>query len=370
MNNLRFKFYKLQAGLKRALVWGKSSKISMVEHLVLELSLDGEVAYVEIPVRPTIYGETKGSIIGFIKMVFPKIQSLYSEYHFSNLFFNNLWNNIYTNYPYNYAAKGCLDMALWYLWIQSGSCEVYNNIDYFKKVKISYILGVKPELDAMSEMSEKYKQGIRLFKVKLKQENWENTFDFIKNALDEFSDDLEIYIDANQTLDEEHAFNVLDSLAKIGVVACEEPVDIKNYRLRKTIHEANIMPIIADDSIFSKADLERELKVGPYFDFVNIKTPRSGFTETFQITDIFKDHEIGILLGSNASLDLGAYYTYLVSNAIDIPIHSAEASFCLNSTKESIIDPKLDFKDGYLLDQKRELSEQLKLNLLEEIDDI
>ena len=105
------------------------------------------------------------------------------------------------------------------------------------------------------------------------------------------------------------------------------------------------MPLIADDSAFSLRDLRRELDFDT-FDILNIKTARTGYTESWQMMALARPAGKGVMVGSQASAGLGTARAAVFAALPGIE-HPSELSFQLK-LKEDILDRPLPITDGYL----------------------
>ena len=66
--------------LKAPLRWGKSSELAALEHALLEVELsDGSIGRAEVAIRPTIYGETLGSVRAGLEYLRPRLLGLEAD---------------------------------------------------------------------------------------------------------------------------------------------------------------------------------------------------------------------------------------------------------------------------------------------------
>jgi L-alanine-DL-glutamate epimerase-like enolase superfamily enzyme len=105
------------------------------------------------------------------------------------------------------------------------------------------------------------------------------------------------------------------------------------------------LPIIADDSAFTLRDLQRELAFDT-FDILNIKTARTGFTESAAMLTLARRANKGVMIGSQASAGLGTQQAALFAALPGID-HPSELSFPLK-LRADILDRPLPIVDGYL----------------------
>jgi L-alanine-DL-glutamate epimerase-like enolase superfamily enzyme len=143
-------------------------------------------------------------------------------------------------------------------------------------------------------------------------------------------------------------------LADLGILYVEEPLPIELIPERATLREATILPLIADDSVFTPRDLTRELRYNT-FDILNIKTARTGYTQSLQMLSAARQHGKGVMVGSQASSTLGTIRAAIFAGleGIDYP---CELSFFLK-LEDEIVNRPITLTEGYLdLDMLREIT--------------
>ena len=128
-------------------------------------------------------------------------------------------------------------------------------------------------------------------------------------------------------------------------------------KARAALKAEAILPIIADDSCFRLSDLERELEFDT-FDILNIKTPRTGFTESKKMLELAKTANKDVMIGSQAGSGLATSHAALFASKAGVT-HPSELSFPLKLYQDSI-SPRLQYRSGYLT--LSQLSD-IKLNL-------
>ena len=319
------------------LQWGKHSTLSEACHVLVEVTLsDGSRGIAEAPPRPTIYGETVHSITSIIaNELTPRLYNAPVAQAFNRL--HEVKNN--------QTAKGALDMALHDALAQhyGESLPVYLGATA-DRIRVSYILGIGERTTVLAEAERVFEQGVRVLKVKVGR-NWQADLALIDELQQRFGDDMLLYADANETLTPPEAATVLSHLRDHGLAYCEEPLPVELIRERATLRATQILPLIADDSCFSERDLARELALET-FDILNIKTARTGYTESYTMLQRARAAGKGIMVGSQASTGLGtlqaAFFAGLAG--IDYP---SELSFFLK-LREDILTAPIPLSDGYL----------------------
>jgi L-alanine-DL-glutamate epimerase-like enolase superfamily enzyme len=323
------------------LSWGQSSRMDSLEHVLVRIVTDtGHVGLAEAPPRPTIYGETPESIQTIIKHHLAPALIGRDVAGFEGI---NRQMGAIAN---NHTAKGAIDVCLYEA---LAAWQGKSLLDYFnppkRKIKVSYILGISDPITMLAEAKAVYDQGVRVFKVKVGR-NFAGDLARIQELQAEFKGSpLELYADANEGLWPEQATAQLHQLADLGILYVEEPLPVELIPERATLRETTILPLIADDSVFTPRDLRRELRYNT-FDILNIKTARTGYTQSLQMLSAARQHGKGIMVGSQASSTLGTIRAAIFAglDGIDYP---CELSFFLK-LEDEIVNRPIALTEGYL----------------------
>ncbi|MEZ4707435.1 MAG: enolase C-terminal domain-like protein [Caldilineaceae bacterium] len=324
-----------------ALRWGQHSSFSEVRHVLVRVRLsDGSSGVAEAPPRPTIYGETVRSIVSIIDSeLAPR---LIGQPAADPLRIFARMNQIKNNH----AAKGGVDMALHAALAQSRGLSLAAHLGATQeRVKVSYILGISDRDEMLAEAESVYKQGVRVFKVKVGR-NWADDLARIVELQQIYGPSLALYADANECMTPAEAPAKLRQLAEMELLYCEEPLPVEQIQGRAALRADQHLPLIADDSTFTTRDLARELAFDT-FDILNIKTARTGYTASQQMLEMAaRAGNKGVMIGSQASAGLGTARAGLFAALPSIE-HPSELSFFLK-LKEDIINRPIPIVDGYV----------------------
>ena len=315
--------------LKGALAWGKFSSMNVAEHVLVKVSLENGVSgMAEAPPRPTIYGETISSMRGMLEFLQPRLCELEIDDAGS-------FKTVLSSVPNNNVFKGALDMALWDARAKSSGSDLFSALaGSNSSIAVSYILGISDTNTMLEEARRVIDAGVRVLKVKVGR-NYTKDLEVIAQLQTEFSSSgVRLYADSNETLEPETAPKILEAMGNAGLLYVEEPLPVRQIRARANLRKLEILPIIADDSCFTKADLERELDFDT-FDILNIKTARNGFTESLEMIELATQAGKGIMIGSQASTTLGTIHAAIISSRIEVT-HPCELSFFLKLESEVV----------------------------------
>lgn len=323
--------------LEGALRWGKASTLSEARHVLVQVTLsDGSRGLAEAPPRPTIYGETVYSITSVIsEELAPRLLNCPLAQVAARL----------QEVKFNHTAKGAIDIALHSALAQHHGLSLAEYLGVTTaRIKVSYILGIGDRETVLAEAQRVYEQGVRVLKVKVGRE-WAEDLARIYDLQSLFGDQMALYADANECLEAAEAASKLAELRELGLLYCEEPLPVELIGERARLRQAAVLPLIADDSCFTRRDLERELALDT-FDILNIKTARTGYTESRQLLERAQAAQKGVMVGSQASTGVGTITAALFAALPGID-HPSELSFFLK-LKEDILTQPIPLHDGYL----------------------
>lgn len=336
-----------------SLQWGKHSRLAEARHVAVRVLLDdGSEGWAEAPPRPTIYGETVHSITSVIRDELaprvlglpvwdetapqtapwdaPTLQRLKSRLH---------------EVKNNHTAKAAIDMAVHVALAQHRGLSLARHLGASAaRLRVSYILGIGDRTDVLEEAQTVVGQGVRVLKVKVGRD-WQDDLARIQELQSVLGPTVALYADANEALTPADAPAILDRLADLGLHYCEEPLPVEQIQARAALRAAGHLPLIADDSAFTSADLSRELAFDT-FDILNIKTARTGYTESAAMLAQARAAGKGVMIGSQASTGLG---TVCAAHFAALPgiNHPCELSFFLK-LQADILDRPLTLDNGYL----------------------
>lgn len=326
--------------LKGTLAWGKFSSMNVAEHVLVKVILENGVwGMAEAPPRPTIYGETISSMRGMLEFLKPRLCELEIEDA-------TAIKTVLSSVPNNNVLKGALDMALWDARVKSNGSNLFLALaGTNSSIAVSYILGISDASTMLEEAIRVIEAGVRVLKVKVGR-NYAKDLAVIAQLQTEFSSmNVRLYADSNETLEPESAPKILEAMQNAGLMYVEEPLPVRQIKARANLRKLEILPIIADDSCFTKADLERELDFET-FDILNIKTARNGFTESLEMIELATQAGKGIMIGSQAGTTLGTIHAAIISSRAEVT-HPCELSFFLKLESE-IVNRIPSLEDGIL----------------------
>lgn len=211
--------------LKSALAWGQHSQLSRAEHCLVRVTLeDGSTGIAEAPPRPTIYGETLGSIKAALAWLEPRLCEL-------EITDTAAIKQVLGSLPNNNCAKGALDMALWEARAVHSKTPLEQMLDCTRaQLETSFILGIASVEEMLREAKEVVESGVRVLKVKVGR-NTQKDLEVIQALRLEFGGTVKLYADSNETLDAANAAHALSAMREAGLLWVEEPLPVRQIKL-------------------------------------------------------------------------------------------------------------------------------------------
>lgn len=317
--------------------WGSQSSLAEARHVLVTVILsDGSQGVAEAPPRPTIYGETAETIVAIIRgELAPRLLGKPADRAWAKM--QPIRNN--------HTAKGAIDMAVHDALAQHAGRTLAQHLGATQeRLRVSYILGIGEREEVLAEAERVVQQGVRVLKVKVGRD-WDEDLARIGDLQTMFGDTVDLYADANETMDVVQAAERLSILRERGLLYCEEPLPVEEIRARAALRARGALAIIADDSAFTLRDLRRELDLDT-FDILNIKTPRTGYTESLAMVERAWRAQKGVMVGSQAGSTIGTARAAIFAARPEVE-HPSELSFFLK-LREEITDRRLVLQDGFL----------------------
>ena len=336
---LRLEGVPYRLPLHGELAWGAHSRLSAAEHVLVRVHLEGgTIGEAEAPPRPTIYGETVASILGILAHLERSFVGLEIE-DTAGL------EAARSSVSQNLTARGALDMALWDARFKARGETLFGALlGPNTHVRASFILGIAAPEAMLDEARRVVAQGVRVLKVKVGRSHTRD-LEVIAALKAEFGGNVALYADSNETLTPDLAPAALDAMREAGLLYVEEPLPVRLLAERQALKASGRLPIVADDSCFTPADLDRELNFDT-FDILNLKTARSGFTDSLAMLSCAQAAGKGVMIGSQASSGLGTLHAALMSTQRGVT-EPCELSFVLK-LQADLLNAPIEFEDGLL----------------------
>src|SRR5690606_25798216 len=218
----------------------------------------------------------------------------------------------------NTTIKSAFDMALYDLVAKAAGLPLYQYLGGKKKDIVTDItLGIaSPEEKAQKALKLK-DGGAFAVKVKLGKKP-QDDIARIRAIRQAVGFDIPIRIDANQGWSYEGAIEALQGLEAYKIQFCEQPMRTYNDHLLPELRTQTIVPIMADESVYSHHDTERLCKADAC-DYINIKFSKSsGINEALKIQAVAAEYNIPCMIGgmleSRLALAAKVHFAYASPN--------------------------------------------------------
>lgn len=313
------------------------------EHVLVIISTDeGITGVAEAPPRPTIYGESLGSIKFAIDRWFgPDLMGM------DPFEIGKVWDRLDRN-PGNYTAKGAIDIALHDVMGKALGIPCYKMLGFWtNKIRMAWCVNLNPVNEMVKEAQKMIeKHGFRHLKLKVGV-NPEKDVDMVRTVRKELGDAITIYVDANQGYDPFTAIRTVKKMQEFGITMVEEPCPVADKKGRKLVASRLDIPLLGDESCLTPGEVMKEIELDS-LRVINIKTARTGFTLSRKIVHLSEQAGIQNLLGLQGDSSVGsmasAHFCAAFKNTSFY--HASEASFFLLLVDDFLREP-LAIKDGW-----------------------
>ena len=253
--------------------------------------------------------------------------------------------------PDNTVAKGLIASACLDLQADAAGVPLWRQWGGARDVALSWTVSRQaPELMAAeaAEMVEAY--GFKALKVKGGQ-GPAIDYQVIRDIHSAAGDDLDIYVDTNQSYDLATSRDYVKGLADLGVVMAEDPYPVKADEDFRDFAASSPIPILVDTPVISARDAEMFFDVGAVA--VSVKPGRIGLAEARRCVAAAQRYGRAIVAGFFGESDLGSAVNAQLAassadcgkiNQVALP---AELSFFL-MMRDPLLRAPLTVTDGIL----------------------
>ncbi|MBL0925556.1 MAG: dipeptide epimerase [Sphingomonadaceae bacterium] len=209
------------------------------------------------------------------------------------------------------AARNALDCALWNLEANAAGMPLWQllGMDKPKPLLTAFTISLGDCATMEADAAEAASRGYSLLKLKLTGEGDRDRVATVRAG----APAARLIVDANESWGKLDITVEAAALQAIGVEMIEQPVPEGQDRV--LCPGRALMPILADESCHSAADVER---LTPFYDGVNIKLDKAGgLTEALKIADAAEAAGMRIMVGCMLSTSLGVAPAFIVAQKAD-----------------------------------------------------
>lgn len=283
----------LNAPLKTPFVTALRRVESLTDLVVIIECDDGTVGFGEGAPTPVITGETIGSMIAAIEYLKPHIIGNDIED------FDTILKNIHSLILHNTTAKSALEIALFDLKAKARKEPLYKMLGGTRTAFKTDITISMNDIDTMiSDALHAVSLGYESLKVKIGDDPIKDSERIIEihRALPQ---NITLRLDANQGWSADEAITLLKRIEAEGIIAefIEQPVKADDIEGLKRIKESVKTPVLADESVFSLADVKKLLELNAV-DYINIKLDKcGGISKALELSELCAAHKTQCMLG-------------------------------------------------------------------------
>ncbi|AFA74898.1 muconate cycloisomerase CatB [Gordonia polyisoprenivorans VH2] len=321
-----------------------SGEVSVAEHVLVRVHTDdGIVGVAEAPPRPFTYGETQRGIVAVIETVFaPQLAGL-------TLLDREMMVARLNRTIGNPTAKAAVDMAIWDALGKTLQMPVTDLLGrYTDRLRVSHMLGFDEPATMVAEaekMRENY--GIATFKVKVGRRPIGLDTAVVRALRERFGDEIELYVDGNRGWSSSESLRAMKDMADLDLLFAEELCPADDVVGRRWLVEHLDVPVIADESVPTAADVTREI-LGGSATAISIKTARTGFTWSRRVHHLAEGLGIDVVMGNQIDGQVGTACTLAFGAAHELTSrYAGELSNFLDMSDDLLAEP-LQIRDGYL----------------------
>jgi len=194
-------------------------------------------------------------------------------------------------------ARCAVEMALLDAFTRSLDIPLYQFLGgSLNRIETDYTVDIVPPDVAKVNASRLAHAGYRVLKTKVGK-GLRQDLDRIM-AIQEGAPDCLITLDANQGFTPTEAVHFLEELSKNNIrpVLFEQPVIRTDLEGMKYVKDHTSVPIAADESVFTAADVIRIVRMG-CADVLNIKIMKSGIVEALDMAAIARSANLKLMIG-------------------------------------------------------------------------
>lgn len=270
--------------------------------LIVRLAQRGFTGYGEAPAI-TYYDVTVEKMIAVLQQK----QAMIEKFAFTDP--ERFWHYLHHLLPAHPFLVGALDIAGWDLFgrMQGTSLMHYWKLDAARAPLTDYTLGI----DTIARMTEKMKQKPwPVYKIKVG-----TPYDLEMLQTLRRQTDAVFRVDANAGWTVEEALALLPHLAQLNVEFVEQPLAKDNWEGMKVLMDQSPLPLFADESCVSEADVSR---CKGYFHGINIKlTKCSGITPALRMIREARELGLKVMMGCMNESTVGAAAIAQLSPLLD-----------------------------------------------------
>ncbi len=267
-------------------------RVDSVTDVIIKVHTDiGLVGYGEACAVRAITGVTDEDVINDLEQtIFPSLlhEEIDPETIFKKLYAMNISSE----------AKACVDIALYDLLAKQSRQSLHHYLGSSRsRLQTDLTISVDEPAAMYEETRKALKKGFTILKIKLDHDVDKNIkrLEMINQAL---TSSHRLRLDPNQSLSLEGCMQMLSLIKTDNIECIEQPFGSDDIRSMKTLRDKEILPILADESVFNTKDAKKLLETKSA-DMLNIKLMKcGGIHEAIAIADLAREYDKECMIGS------------------------------------------------------------------------
>lgn len=303
---------------------------------------DGREGFGEAPPTHVITGESLASIRFTIEEVMkPLLIGRDLHYH------EQLFQELHRSMVRNTSTKAAVDMALYDLLAQYAGLPLYQYLGGAKsELTTDYTVSVNEPSEMASDAVNYVNDGFQILKVKVGIGEIPDDIKRIKAIREAVGPDIKLRLDANQGWTPKEAVQAIKQMEQeqLNIEFIEQPVLAHDLEGLKFVTNHTLIPIMADESVFSVYDAKRVIEMIAA-DLINIKLMKAGgIYHALKIATLAASHDMKCMTGSmiETKLGVGAAAHFAASQS-NIVYYDFDAPLML---KEDLLDGGIQYIDS------------------------
>lgn len=278
--------------------------VNVADAIYVRIQLeDGREGYGEAPPTHVITGESLASIEFAIEEVFkPLLIGKDLRFH------ESLFQSLHHAMTHNTSAKAAVDMALYDLLAQEAGLPLYQYLGGAKsELTTDYTVSVNAPTEMANDAVGYVLNGFHILKVKVGTGEIVDDIKRIKAIREVIGPDIKLRLDANQGWTPKEAVRAITQLEQenFNIEFVEQPVLAHDIEGLKYVTQHTLIPIMADESVFSIYDAKRVIEMRAA-DLINIKLMKAGgIYQALKIASLAASYDMNCMTGSMIETKLG-----------------------------------------------------------------
>lgn len=286
-----FEISRLSIALKKPFITALR-RVDAVNDVIIKVHTDSvHVGYGEACAVTAITGVTNEDVVNDLEnTVFPSLlqEEVDTETIFKKLYAMDISSE----------AKACVDIALYDLLSKQKQKSLHKYLgSHHCKLQTDLTISVDEPSLMYKDSLQAVKEGFSILKIKLDQDIDKN-IKRLEMINDSLSPSNRLRLDPNQSLTIEGCIRMISSIKTDNIECIEQPFRASDLLSMKKLRDAQVIPVLADESIFTLQDAKEILK-SEIADMLNIKLMKcGGIYEAISIAKLAKEYDKNCMIGS------------------------------------------------------------------------